>query len=59
VVVDKLGRGYSRLNRRTGAPVARLRRTDDPAKVQVLWWNSERWKVPGPFGTPTMILDRA
>ena len=53
------GGGYSLLSRRTGAPVARLRPTDDPAKVQVLWWNGERWKAPGPFGTTTMTLDQA
>ena len=59
VVVEKRGRCYSLLSRRSGAPVARLRPTDDPKKVQVLWWNGERWKDPGPFGTPTMPLDRA
>jgi hypothetical protein len=58
VVVDKRGRGYSLLSRQSGAPVARLRVTDDPAKVQVLWWNGER-KAPGPFGTLTMTLDQA
>jgi len=59
VVVDKRGRGYSLLSGRTGAPVARLRPTPDAEKVQVLWWDGERWKAPGPFGTPTMILDQA
>ncbi len=59
VVVEKRGRGYSLLSRRTGAPVARLRLTTDAEKVQVLWWNGERWKAPGPFGTPTMTLERA
>jgi hypothetical protein len=59
VVAQKRGRGYSLLSRRTGAPVARLRQTDDPAKVQVLWWDGQRWKAPGPFGTPTMTLERA
>ncbi|MFC1460796.1 hypothetical protein ACETIH_29575 [Microvirga arabica] len=59
VVVDKRGRGYSLLSRRTGAPVARLRLTNDPAKVQVLWWDGQRWKAPGPFGTLTMNLERA
>ena len=59
VVVEKRGRGYSLLSGRTGAPVARLRPTPDAEKVQVLWWDGERWKAPGPFGTPTMILDQA
>jgi hypothetical protein len=59
VVVDKRGRGYSLLSGRTGAPVARLRPTPDAEKFQVLWWDGERWKAPGPFGTPTMILDQA
>jgi hypothetical protein len=59
VVVEKRGGGYSLLSRRTRAPVARLRPTDDPAKVQVLWWNGERWKDPGPFGRLTMPVDQA
>ena len=36
VVVEKRGRGYSLLSRRTGAPVARLRPIADAGKVQVL-----------------------
>ena len=59
VVVEKRGRGYSLLSRQSGTPVARLRLTNDPAKVQVLWWDGERWTAPGPFGTPTMTLERA
>jgi hypothetical protein len=59
LVVEKRGGGYSLLSRRTGAPVARLRPTDDPEKVQVLWWTGERWKDPGPFGRLTMPVDRA
>ena len=59
VVAEKRGRGYSLLSRRSGAPVARLRLMTDAEKVQVLWWDGERWKAPGPFGTPTMTLDRA
>ncbi len=58
-VVEKRGRGYSLLSRRSGARVARLRLTMDAETVQVLWWDGERWKAPGPFGTPTMTLDRA
>ena len=59
VVVEKRGRGSSLLSRRTGAPVARLRPSADAETVQVLWWNGERWKAPGPFGTPTMTLEQA
>jgi len=59
VVVDKRGRGYSLRSGRTGAPVARLRPTPEAGRVQVLWWDGQRWKAPGPFGTPTMTLDRA
>jgi hypothetical protein len=59
VVVEKRGRGYSLLSGRTGAPMARLRSTVDANKVQVLWWDGLRWKAPGPFGTPTMTLERA
>jgi hypothetical protein len=59
VRADKKGRGVSLLSTRTGAPVARLRATKEAGKVQVLWWNGERWRAPGPFGTPTMTLERA
>jgi hypothetical protein len=59
VVVEKRGGGYSLLRQQSGAPVARLRPTDDPGKVQVLWWNGERWKAPGPFGRLTMQVDQA
>ena len=59
VVVEKRGRGYLLLRRRKGAPLARLRRTDDREKVQVLWWNGERWKAPGPIGRLTMPVDQA
>jgi hypothetical protein len=59
LVVQKRGAGYSLLSGRSGAPVARLRPAADAGKVQVLWWDGERWKAPGPFGTPTMTLDRA
>ncbi len=59
VVVEKRGRGYSLLSRRSGAPVARLRPIADVEEVQVLWWDGERWKAPGPFGTSTMTLERA
>ncbi len=59
VVVEKRGGGYSLLSRRSGAPVAGLRPTNDPEKVQVLWWNGERWKDPSPFGRLTMLVDEA
>ena len=59
VVVRKLARGYSLFSERTGAPVARLRPTGDADKVQVLWWNGERWGASGPFGIATMPLERA
>ena len=59
VIVRKVARGYTLLSERTGAPVARLRPTGDGDKVQVLWWNGERWGASGPFGIATMALDRA
>jgi hypothetical protein len=59
VVVEKRGGGYSLLSRRTEAPVARLRPIADAEKVQVLWWNGQRWKAPGPFGRLTMPVDQA
>jgi len=59
VAVHKAGRGYSLTSERTGAPLARLKPTGDADKVQVLWWNGQRWGAPGPFGSMTMPLDAA
>jgi len=59
VVVQKAGRGYSLTSERTGAPLARLKPTGDANKVQVLWWDGQRWAAPGPFGIATMPLDAA
>ena len=59
VVVRKAARGYSLFSARTGAPIARLRPTGEADKVQVLWWNGERWGASGPFGIVTMPLDEA
>jgi len=57
VAVHKAVRGYSLTSERTGAPIARLKPTGDADKVQVLWWNGQRWAAPGPFGIETMTLD--
>ena len=59
VAVQKAGRGYSLLSERTGAPLARLKPTGEADKVQVFWWNGQRWTAPGPFGIATMPLDAA
>lgn len=55
--MHRAGRGYSLTNQRTGAPLARLKPTGDADKVQVFWWNGQRWAVSGPFGIATMTLD--
>jgi hypothetical protein len=59
VVVQKAARGYSLLSERSGSPIARLRPTGAGDKVQVLWWNGERWGASGPFGIVTMPPDEA
>ena len=59
VAVHKAGRGYFLACERTGAPVARLKPTGNADKVQVLWWNGQRWAAAGPFGIETMTLDEA
>ena len=59
VVVEKAARGYSLLSARTGEPVARLRPTGTNDRVQVLWWNGQRWGASGPLGIATMPLDKA
>jgi hypothetical protein len=59
VAVHKAGRGYSLTSERTGAPLAKLKPTGNADKVQVLWWNGQRWAVPGPFGIVNMPLDAA
>lgn len=53
------GRVTRLVSTRTGAPVARLRAMADGDRVQVQWWNGERWAAPGPFGIPTMPLNEA
>jgi len=59
VAVHKAGHGYTLTSQRTGAPLARLKPTGDADKVQVLWWNGQRWGASGPFGIVTMPLDAA
>jgi hypothetical protein len=59
VAVHKAGRGYTLVSDRTGLPVARLRPTGEADKVEVLWWNGQRWGASGPFGIATMPLDKA
>ncbi len=59
VAVHKAGRGYTLTSQRTGAPLARLKPIGDADKVQVLWWDSQRWAASGPFGIATMPLDAA
>ena len=59
VAVHKARCGYSLISQRTGAPLARLKPTGAADKVQVLWWNGQRWGAPGPFGIATMPLDAA
>jgi len=59
VAVHKARCCYSLTSQRTGAPLARLKPTGDADKVQVLWWNGQRWAAPGPFGIATMPLDAA
>ena len=59
VAVHKAGHGYTLTSQRTGASLARLKPTGDADKVQLLWWNGQRWAAPGPFGIETMPLDEA
>jgi hypothetical protein len=59
ISVHRARGGYTLVSLRTGVPMARLRPTGEGDKVQVLWWAGERWRAPGPFGTPTMPLERA
>lgn len=59
VTVTRAGHGYSLRSVRTGQPVARLKPTGADDKVQVLWWNGERWGASGPFGIATMPIDKA
>jgi hypothetical protein len=59
----RANRGFTPHSRRTGAPVARLRPTDQPTvqddRVQVLWWRREAWGDPGPFCREAMPPDEA
>ncbi len=57
--VERRAGGYALRSTRTGGPIARLKPSGQDGKVQVFWWNGERWGRSGPFGVPTMGLDRA
>ncbi len=57
--MHKAGRGYTLVSERSGLPIARLRPTGEGDRVQVLWWNGQRWGASGPFGIATMPLDKA
>ena len=59
IFVRKVARGYPLFSARTGRPIARLRPTGGIERVQVLWWNGERWRASGPFGVATLPLDQA
>ena len=59
VIVRRVASGYSLHSERSGGPVARLKPTGEGDKVRVLAWHREKWGVSGPFGVPTMMLDRA
>ena len=59
IAVRKTGYGYSLISEHTGAPIARLKPTGDADRVQVLWWNGQRWGASGPLGIATMPLDAA
>lgn len=59
IVVRKVARGCSLFSAPIGVPIARLRPTGEGDKVQVLWWNGERWGASGPVGVATMPLDDA
>ncbi len=59
IAVTCAGSGYSLRSARTGQPVARLKPIGEEDKVQVLWWNDQRWGASGPFGIATMPLDKA
>jgi hypothetical protein len=59
IAVHKTGRGYTLTSERTGLSLARLKPTGNADKVQVLWWNSQRWGASGPFDIATMTLDAA
>ena len=59
VAVRKAGHGYSLMSEHTGAPIARLKPVGDADRVQVLWWNGQRWGASGPLGIATMPLNAA
>jgi hypothetical protein len=59
VVVRRAAKGYSLHSERSGGPVARLKPTGEDGKVRVLAWHRGKWGASGPFGVPTMTLDRA
>ena len=59
VIGRKAAGGYPLSSAHPGGPIARLRPTGDGDKVQVPWWNGQRWGAAGPFGIATLPLDEA
>jgi hypothetical protein len=57
--VRRAANGYSLYRERSGGPIARFKPTGEDDKVRVLAWHREKWGASGPFGVPTMTLDRA
>jgi hypothetical protein len=59
VIVRHVASGYSLHSERSGGPAEANRRGRQGDKVRVLAWHREKWGASGPFGVPTMMLDRA
>ena len=61
LVAERRSRSYTEYRTSSGAPVARLRLTGQPDRVEVLYWSlwSETWKKAGPFGRTVLPLDEA
>jgi hypothetical protein len=59
--VEKSGRGYTILDRRTSNPVARLRRIPDTDRFELFYWSNakDRWTTFGNLGRMKLMLESA
>lgn len=59
--VERSRGGYTLLDRRSGAPVARLRPIPDSDRFELFYWSAvrDRWRTFGDFGPLRLTLERA
>jgi hypothetical protein len=59
--VEKSGKGYQILDRRTANPIARLRPIPNTDRFELFYWSNAkgRWTTFGPLGRMKLVLESA